>query len=147
MGVKELLDKIMNDKENVILTICGPLRNLNSMDRYCAYYTIMGNTILMPINYSCIKKEVCTFEGADEYHKQFRERSHNTKIDLSDAIIVVCGSDCYIGEDTMREICYAYETKKQILFTSIMAEEKEKFYFNHNLNFPLYILKENDKWL
>lgn len=147
MKLEDFMNKIMSEDESITLTICGSMRNKELMEKYCAYYTIRNNVVLMPINYLSIKKEVETFEDADNYFRKYREESHNKKILLSDAIIVVVGEDNYFGTDTAREIGFAYGCKKPILFTSKMNQDDNVLYFNYDKYFPLCVLKENEKWL
>lgn len=140
------LDLVMNDETMKTLTVCGSVnRNFNSMERYEAFYTLKNNLIYTPVNYSSIKKEVETFENTEEINKKKLSKIHNEKIHLSDGIIIVTGSDMYYGKDTINDILLAYELSKEVLFTHITTDMEEKFYFNNNRTYPLYMLKEEYK--
>ena len=66
---------------------------------------------------------------------------HDKKMTLSEGIIVVCPNG-YIGSHTAREIEYARLNDKRILYSDVLESEKDKYYFNNNQTYPLYILKE-----
>lgn len=145
-----ILDNIMNEDCCVNLTICGSYRFRELKEKYQAYYTIKNNLVFMPINYIAIKNESETTNSVFEKNAEIMRNIHNKKIDLSDAIIIVSGDkinyDFYIGGDTHREKLYAIKTNKPVLFTSLQeVDDKDKFYFNNDENYPLYILKEDYK--
>ena len=138
------LDLVMNKDTCKTLTICGSRRFRDLKERYQAYYTIQNNLVFMPINYMKIKNSVETYEGAPKINADIMCNIHDKKIDLSDAVIIVCGLDYeyYIGPSTLRELLYAYNTNKIILLTSLPpGNQKDKFYFNNNLTYPLYMPK------
>lgn len=145
MNLGHFIHDIMNENYTIKFTICGSMRNKELMKKYCAYYTIKNNVVFMPIDYLTIKDIVETFDGADNYFKKYREESHNQKILLSDAIIVVTGEDGYYGSDTLREIEFARKENKIILFTTKCKDSM--CWCNHDLNFPLYVFKEDLGWL
>lgn len=138
------LESVMDSGVTNTITICGSARYRELKEKYQAYYTIKNNVVFAPIKYSTIQDEV---ETDDNFLNIARTMAsiHDKKIDLSQAIIVVVGDDCYFGNDTQREIAYAFEKKKFLLFSNVPEEEKEKYYCNDDKNYPLYILKEDYK--
>ena len=67
-------------------------------------------------------------------------------MELSEAIIVVTDKDGYYGSHTRREMYFASLNLKHILFTHINEEDKDKYYFNGDTNYPLYMCKEENIW-
>ena len=145
--MNNFLDKIMDENICTNLTICGSYRYRTLKEQYQAYYTIKNNLTLMPINYAIIKNEVETAVDSHEKNAKIMADIHDKKILLSEAIIIVCGIgyEYYIGKDTARELIFAFENNKTILFSNVPAVEKHKYYFNNNLTYPLYMLKEEYK--
>lgn len=139
-----LLKRIMRDDNNDIptLTICGSMRNAQLMEKYQAIYTLRKNVVLAPVNYGCIKQEAETIENADELNKDILSKIHKCKISRSDGIIVVVTEDMYFGEDTIKEIGFAHSIGVKVLFTHIPHKDRDKYYFNNDKTYPLYILKE-----
>ena len=137
--MENFLDNIMNENSCVTLTICGSYRFRELKEKYQAYYTIKNNLVFLPINYMSIKNDV---ENTHENNRIVMANIHDRKINLSEGIIVVTGVDGYFGSDTAREIEYAKRHNKKLLFTTIPEDVKEKYYFNNDETYPLYILKE-----
>lgn len=137
--MSNFLDTVMNKDIRTTLTICGSAKNRELKEKYQAYYTLKNNLIFMPINYAAVEKDVdiARSEAIEILHS-----IHDKKITISDGIIVVTGNDGYYGLDTLRELDFASTIKKKILFTYVPENEKHKFYFNDNLTYPLYMIKE-----
>lgn len=135
----KFLETVMDENYLRKLTICGSAKFRELKEKYQAYYTIKNNLVFAPVNYLLIKNEVETPVNAEQSIAVSLAKIHDMKIDLSEAIIVVC-PDCYIGSHTQREIIYAHENNKRILFTHVL--DKDKFYFNGDLTYPLYMSKE-----
>lgn len=145
MSKDKFLDSIMNENYCRTLTICGTAKVRKLKEKYQAYYTIKNNLVFMPVNYLEIKKEVETSEEAIQRNAENLAKIHDKKIDLSEGIIVVSDDTGYFGSHTLREINYAHNQNKRILFTFVPAEYKDKYYFNNDATYPLYMLKEEYK--
>ena len=143
--MNKILERILDEHYFKTLTVCGSYRYRNLKEKYQAYYTIKNNLVFAPVNYASIKNEVETCREVALNNVDFLHKIHDKKIMLSDAIIVVVGDECYFGSDTLREINFAYENKKIILFSNVPEEEKHKYYFNNDETYPLYMLKEEYK--
>lgn len=137
------LKEIMSNTCGNTLTICGSMRNASLMQKYEAYYTIKNNVVLSPVNYFTIKHEVEFYKSDKLKNKNTLEYIHNLKIKISDAIIVIIGEDNYIDNTVTNQIKTAKELDVKILFNKIPTEDKDKYYFNHDSTYPLYILKED----
>lgn len=137
----KFLETVMDENYLRKLTICGSAKFRELKEKYQAYYTIKNNLVFAPVNYLLIKNEVETSADAEQLIAISLAKVHDMKIDLYEAIIVVC-PDCYIGSHTMREFLYARENDKRILFTDVPETDKNNYYFNGDLTYPLYILKE-----
>ena len=137
----KFLETVMDENYLRKLTICGSAKFRELKEKYQAYYTIKNNLVFAPVNYLLIKNEVETSADAEQLIAISLAKVHDMKIDLSEAIIVVC-PDCYIGSHTMREFLYARENDKRILFTDVPETDKNNYYFNGDLTYPLYMLKE-----
>lgn len=140
--MENFLDLVMNKETRTTLTICGSFKNRELKEKYQAYYTLKNNLVFMPINYSIIASEVETTNEVRRENIEILHSIHDKKIDMSHAIIVVTGNDGYYGKDTAREVCRADSFQIRILYTYVPENEKEQFYFNNDLNYPLYMLKE-----
>ena len=136
--MKNFLDLVMNKDIRTTLTICGSYKNRALKEKYQAYYTLKNNLVFMPVNYYSVMHDI---EPSSD-NIEILHNIHDEKISLSEAIIVVTGDDGYFGKDTSREIDTAYINRKKILHTHIPEDRKEDFYFNNDLNYPLYMLKE-----
>ena len=146
MSEAKFLESVMNTDYCRSLTICGSYRFRTLKERYQSFYTIKNNLVFMPVNYMSIKNEVETTEGSEERNAKQLANIHDKKIMLSEAIIVVNGEpdsyEGYIGKDTGREVIFALENDKRVLFTFVPHEDRDKYYFNNNQTYPLYMLKE-----
>lgn len=139
----KFLETIMDPICVRTLTICGSMRCFSLIQKYQAYYTLKCNIVFAPINYYTIRSEVETNKLIASTNKNILSRVHERKIHSSDAIIVVIGEDDYVSNDTLNEIKFARARDKRILFTKVPEEDRDKYYFNHDLTYPLYILKED----
>lgn len=139
MNNETFLKCVTNENYLMVLTICGSYRFRELKEKYQAYYSLKNNMVFLPINYMSIKHEV---EDTHENNRKVMANIHDRKILLSSGIIVVTGIDGYFGSDTAREIQYAKDNDKRILFTTIPEDTKEKYYFNNDETYPLYMLKE-----
>ena len=92
-----------------IITICGSLKFTEEIKYYTEKLALEGN---------CVLGIIYPTEGR-RYHTpeeiQFLEKGHLKKIDLSDAIYVI-NKNGYIGDAVKREIEYAKNANKEILY-------------------------------
>lgn len=104
--------------EHLTITLCGSMVFKDEFIRITNELTLKGVVVLNPIIWSKMK--------SNEYFSKIDSSAldstiagihdtHNWKIDMSDAIYVI-NKDGYIGEDTQREIKYAEEKGKMILY-------------------------------
>lgn len=146
MSEAKFLESVMDEDYCRKLTICGSYRFRTLKEKYQAFYTIKNNLVFMPVNYMSIKNEVETTEGSEERNAKALAAIHDKKIMLSEAIIVVNGGpdsyEGYIGKDTKAEILIACVHDKRVLLTFVPHEDREKYYFNNDKTYPLYMLKE-----
>lgn len=138
----KFLESIMDNRRCKILTICGSAKFRELKEKYQAYYTVKNNLVFAPVNYLAIKDEVETTEEIENINSIFLAHIHDKKITLSEAIIVVTNEEGYFGLHTAREIEFAYKNNKKILFTHVKEKDRDKYYFNNDQIYPLYILKE-----
>lgn len=136
---KLLLEDIMNPEVLKTITICGSSRFRDLKEKYQAFYTLKGNIVHAPVNLSLIENEMNTTPDEMQYNYEILHKIHEEKIMRSDAIIVV-NPNCYYGKDTNREIIFARINKKPVIYTCVY--NINKFIFNNNKTYPLYI-KEN----
>ena len=87
-----------------IITICGSMRFKDIMLDCAKDFTENGWIVLAPFS---AQKGYAT--------KQMLDEMHFTKIDMSQAIVVVSDSSKYHGESTRREIMYALDRGVNIL--------------------------------
>jgi hypothetical protein len=92
-----------------VITICGSLRFEDVIKKYSEKLELEGNCVLSII-YPTKDKDGYTNE---EIHKF--ATAHYKKIELSDAIFVV-NKNGYIGEAVRKEINYAKEFNKEIIY-------------------------------
>lgn len=143
MNENTFLQSVMSENHCRYLTICGSARFRKLKEKYQAYYTIKNNLVFAPVNYLLIKEEVENDDIAAIKNASTLAKIHDKKIDFCEAIIVVTDKgDRHVGTHTMREINYASLKDKKILVTSINPDKAEKYYFNNDENYPLYMLKE-----
>jgi len=92
-----------------IITICGSLKFIEEMKIYTEKLALEGNCVLSII-YPTKNKDCYTSEEINILGKE-----HNKKIDLSDAIFVI-NKNGYIGESVKKEIEYAKNKNKEIIY-------------------------------
>lgn len=98
-------------KKVKIITVCGSLKFYKEMMEITEWMELKGNCMLVPIyNPSKPNKDDFTKEEAlilDDMHKE--------RIKLADAILVI-NIDGYIGSSTSKEIEYAKQLNKEIIY-------------------------------
>jgi len=92
-----------------MITICGSLKFIEEMKIYSEKLALEGNCVLSVI-YPTRNKECYTSEEINIFGKE-----HYRKIDLSDAIFVI-NKNGYIGEAVKKEIEYAKNKNKEIIY-------------------------------
>lgn len=91
-----------------VVTLCGSMRFARQMQEIAIELEInQGYCVLAPVG----EKTVQT--NGKEIEKL--AQAHFKKIDMSDAVYIV-NIGGYIGESVSREICYAKEHNKEIIF-------------------------------
>lgn len=93
-----------------IITVCGSLKFKEEMMKISVEMELQGNCVITPIYPTNPDKDAYTDEQVivlNEMHKE--------KIKLSDAILVV-DVNGYIGSSTRREIEFAKELNKEIIY-------------------------------
>lgn len=133
---KLILDNIMNPDVITTITICGSAKFRHIKEKYQAYYTLKGNIVHMPVNFSLIEKEMNTTKDMIEYNHKILDKIHREKIMRSDVVLVV-NTNYYVGEDTCKEIIFAYNNKKPVIYTDV--KDGDVFIFNNDKTYPLYI--------
>ena len=93
-----------------IITICGSYKFKKEMIEIAEQLTLEGNCVLMPNELSRPSKESYTKKEATMIDKM-----HKEKIKISDAILVV-NVDNYIGSSTKKEIEFATNLNKEIIY-------------------------------
>jgi ACT domain-containing protein len=92
-----------------IITVCGNLKFEQDMKYYAEKLTLEGN---------CVLSVIYPTKNSEEYTKDeisILGIGHIKRIDISDAIFVV-NKNGYIGEAVRKEINYAKEHNKEILY-------------------------------
>ena len=109
-----------------VITICGSLKFIEEMKYYAEKLGLEGNCVLSII-YPTKDREKYTNEEIDLLQKE-----HFKRIELSDAIFVV-NKNGYIGEAVRKEIDYAIELNKEVLYLEnkieikLICDDKEQF--------------------
>lgn len=98
------------DKNMKIITVCGSLRFMKEIMEVTEKMDLQGNCMLSIVYPMKPNKEDYTDEEIAVLNKMHRER-----IKLADAILVV-NVDNYIGSTTKREIEFAKELNKEIIY-------------------------------
>lgn len=144
---KKILEEISDKRFCYSMTICGSCNSINRqrMYDYETYYTLKGNCIFMPTNIIKTEnnKELIQLAIDELYSKENCIFSHMHKRKIMDSEVVLIISDGNgLGADTASELEYALLHNKIILFNTVADEHKDKFLFNNDNNFPLYLRKE-----
>jgi hypothetical protein len=97
----------MTTREFRVITICGSMRYYDEMLIAAQTNTRLGYIVLMPF--------VADFIGGITANttKIMLDKMHLAKIDMSQAVLIV-GE--HVGESTSKEIAYAQETGKEIIY-------------------------------
>jgi len=92
-----------------VITICGSLKFENEIKFHSERLVLEGNCVLSPIFTNKDK-----FSYSNEQINMFK-LNHFKKIEFSDAIFVV-NKNNYVGESVKKEIEYAKELNKEIIY-------------------------------
>lgn len=92
-----------------VVTICGSMRYAKEMMKIAEELELQDGYAVIQCIYNIDEKK---YEGIDA---NALAKIHKKKIDISDAIYVV-NIDGYIGNSTKKEIQYAKETGKEIIY-------------------------------
>ena len=91
-----------------VITICGSMRFARQMQKIAFELEVnQGYCALTPVGDATAKP------SAKEIEKL--SKAHFKKIDMSDAVYIV-NIGGYIGESVSRELCYAKEHNKEIIY-------------------------------
>lgn len=91
-----------------VVTLCGSMRFSKQMQEIALELEVkQGYCVLTPVG------EKMVYPSEKEINKL--ARAHFKKIDMSDAVYVV-NIGGYIGESVSREVCYAKEHNKEIIY-------------------------------
>ena len=92
-----------------VITICGSMRYKKEMMKISEELELKKGYVVIQCIYNVNGQEY------DEVDASILAKIHKKKIDISDAIYVV-NIDGYIGESTKREIEYATENGKEVIY-------------------------------
>lgn len=92
-----------------VVTICGSVRFWNKIQEMSERLELENEYVVIGIIPHVIDRDLT------EYEKDLLGELHRIKIDLSDAIFVV-NVDGYIGESVKKEIKYAKQKEKEIIY-------------------------------
>ena len=101
-----------------VITVCGSLKFYKEMMEATEQLELQGNCMLVPI-YNPSKPSKDSFSEEDA---KMLDLVHKERIKLSDAIFVVDVSG-YIGTSTKKEIEFAKELNKEIIYYSDLFEK------------------------
>ena len=91
-----------------VVTLCGSMRFARQMQEIALELEIKkGYCVLTPVGDKSVKPSEKEIEKLAQ--------AHFKKIDMSDAVYVV-NIGGYIGESVLRELCYAKEHNKEIMY-------------------------------
>ena len=136
-----LLNDIMNKTVCKKITICGSVKFRPIIEQYEAYYSLLGNIIYTPINYSSVKSLYKTNEEIEQNREMMR-KCHLAKISESDAIIII-NQNFYIGKDTEKELIFAHLQGIPVILVNV--REEYPHFTNGDKNYPLYIYYDTDE--
>ena len=106
-----------------IITVCGSLKFEEEMKYYAEKLELEGNCVLSII-YPTKEKEKYTQEEIN-----ILGICHYKKIEVADVIFVV-NKNGYIGNSVKKEIEYAKNLNKEIMYLEETSEENNTIYFN-----------------
>jgi hypothetical protein len=92
-----------------VVTICGSVRFWNKIQEMSERLELENEYVVIGIIPHVMDRDFT------EYEKDLLGELHRIKIDLSDAIFVV-NVDGYIGESVKKEIEYAKQKRKEIIY-------------------------------
>lgn len=92
-----------------VVTLCGSVRFWNEIQEMSERLELENEYVVIGIIPHIMDRDLT------EYEKDLLGELHRIKIDLSDAIFVV-NIDGYIGESVKKEIEYAKENEKEIIY-------------------------------
>ncbi len=91
-----------------VVTLCGSMRFSKQMQEIARELEInQGYCVLTPVGDGAV---ILTEEDRESLAK-----AHYKKIDISDAVYIV-NIDSYIGESVSKELLYAQENNKEIIY-------------------------------
>ena len=91
-----------------VVTLCGSMRFKRQMQEIALELEVkQGYCVLTPVGDKMIQ--------LSEQEREKLAQAHFKKIDMSDAVYVV-NIGGYIGESVSREVCYAQEHNKEIIY-------------------------------
>lgn len=105
----------------MIVTLCGSLRYESAFREWDERLTFAGHTVFTVSVYPSYKGKK---DWYTEDQKRQLDEAHLRKIDISDAILVI-DTNGYIGESANREIIYALDKNKLVVYT----------HYNHERSF------------
>lgn len=91
-----------------IITISGSMRYWEEILNHATKLSVEGNIVLIPFNDP-------DEENIPEFRKKMHDEVHNERIEMSDELFVV-NKDCYIGNNTIKEILHAFRNNKYVNF-------------------------------
>lgn len=98
-------------KKPIIVCLCGSTRFSQAFRDANLRETLAGKIVL---SIGCDFKSDDAL-GLNEYDKKRLDELHLRKIDLADEVLIL-NVDGYIGESTQRELTYAWDKRKTVIF-------------------------------
>lgn len=99
--------------EPKIVCLCGSVRFKEDFETLSCDYTIDGWIVVMP---GCFTHDYFHTHSTGQIIKTKLDDLHRAKIRLAHRVVII-NKDGYIGESTRRELEYALELGKEIVFT------------------------------
>lgn len=93
-----------------VVTLCGSMRFFPQMLQVAAELTTRGMIVISP--FVVVDPE----HQATSREKRALDELHRAKIRLAETIVVVTDGAYYVGESTQREIDYANQLGKEVVF-------------------------------
>lgn len=92
-----------------VVTLCGSMRFWDTIQEMNERLELENEYVVIGITPNVMDRDLT------EYEKELLGELHKRKIDLSDAVFIV-NVNGYIGESTKKEIEYAKEQGKEIIY-------------------------------
>lgn len=92
-----------------IITLCGSLRFQKEMMQVAKELSLNGDCVLSPIYFSLQENNITKEQLLN------LKQAHFKRIELADAILII-DIDHYVGKSTTKEIEYAKQLGKEILY-------------------------------